>query len=142
MAEVVPISGAVSTAKLRNPLAVVALAFVTFGIYFIFWYYFVNREMRDYGAAQGTTECGTSPGTSVLAITLGLLVIVPPFVSIYQSFKRLNATSRLTGAGEGFDAGLGLLIWFFISPIAMYILQMKLNEAWRAQAQAGGDSSP
>lgn len=143
MAEVLPISGTTATAKVRNPLGVVGLAFITLGIYFIFWYYFVNREMRDFGSARGTTECGTSPGTSVVAITLGAFIIVPPFVSIYKSFKRLNATSDQAGAGEGFDAGLGLLLWLFISPIAMYIFQMKLNEAWRAQAVAGaGETIP
>ena len=143
MAEVLPISGTTATAKVRNPLGVVGLAFITLGIYFIFWYYFVNREMRDLGSARSTTECGTSPGTSVIAITLGAFIIVPPFVSIYKSFKRLNASSDLAGAGEGFDAGLGLLLWLFISPIAMYIFQMKLNEVWKAQAVAGaGETIP
>lgn len=140
MAEVIPISGASSTAKTRNPLAVVGLTFITFGIYFFFWYYFVNREMRDFGTARGTEECGTSPGTSLVAMTLGAFIIVPPFVSMFKAFRRLNASSELAGAGEGFDAGLGLLIWFFIAPIAIYILQMKLNEVWRAQAPTGEPS--
>lgn len=134
MAEVVQIQGASSTAKIRNPLGVVALSFVTLGIYFLFWYYFVNREMRDLGEARGTSECGTSPLTSLLAITLGALIIVPPFVSIYRSFKRMNEASRLTGAGDGFDAGLGILIWIFISPIAMYLFQQNLNKVWTAQS--------
>jgi hypothetical protein len=133
MAEVVPIQGASSTAKVRNPLGVVALGFVTLGIYFWFWYYFVNREMRDLGEAHGTTECGTSPGTSLLAVTLGALIIVPPFISIYKSFKRMNEASRLTGAGDGFDAGLGILLWIFLSPIAMYLFQLNLNKVWNAQ---------
>jgi hypothetical protein len=133
MAEVVPIQGASSTAKVRNPLGVVALGFVTLGIYFLFWYYFVNREMRDLGEAHGTTECGTSPGTSLLAVTFGALIIVPPFVSIYKSFKRMNEASRLTGAGDGFDAGLGILLWIFLSPIAMYLFQLNLNKVWISQ---------
>ncbi len=141
LAEVIQIEGAGSTAKTRNPLGVVGLAFITLGIYSFFWYYFVNREMRDFGSARNTPDCGTSPATSVVAITLGAFVIVPPFVSIYKAFKRMNATSELAGSGEGFDAGLGLLIWVFISPIAMYIFQMKLNEAWRAQAAPGGSTS-
>lgn len=141
MAEVLPISGTTATAKTRHPLGVVGLAFITLGIYFIFWYYFVNREMRDFGIGRGTEECGTSPGTSLLAVTLGAFIIVPPFVSIFKSFNRMNATSELAGAGDGFDAGLGLLLWLFISPIAMYIFQMKLNEAWRAQTASGEPAS-
>jgi hypothetical protein len=133
MAEEVTIQGTSSSAKIRNPLGAVALAFVTLGIYFLFWYYFVNREMKDFGEANGTEECGTSPGTSLLAVTLGALIIVPPFVSIYKSFKRMNAASRISGAGDGFDAGLGILLWIFLSPIALYLFQQNLNKVWQAQ---------
>lgn len=136
MAEELLITGTPATAKIRNPLGVVALSFITLGIYYIFWYYFVNREMKDLGESRGTDECGQSPGTSVVAITLGVFIIVPPFVSHYNSFKRMNAASRLTGAGDGFDAGLGLLIWIFLSPIAIYIFQMNLNKVWEAQRGA------
>ena len=129
MAEQVQIPGSQAMGKVRNPLAVVALAFLTLGIYFLFWYFFVNRELRDVGQAAGTDECGTSPGTSLVAVTLGALIIIPPFFSIYNSFKRLNAAHKVTvGPGEAFDAGLGILLWILLSPVAMYIFQMKMNE--------------
>ena len=54
MAEEVTIPGSSSSAKIRNPLGVVALTFVTLGIYFWFWYYYVNRELKDFGEAHGT----------------------------------------------------------------------------------------
>jgi len=129
MAEEVQIPGTQAGAKVRNPLVVVILALVTLGIYFLFWYFFVNRELRDIGRGAGTEECGTSPGMSLVAVTFGVLIIVPPFVSIYNSFKRLNAAHKLTvGPGEAFDAGLGILLWILLSPVAMYIFQMKMNE--------------
>ena len=131
MAQTVSIQGTSSSAKIRNPLGVVALSIVTFGIYFLFWYYFVNREMKDFGEAHGTDDCGTSPVTSLLAVSLGAFIIVPPFVSIYKSFKRMNAASRLAGAGDGFDAGLGILLWIFLSPIALYLYQQNLNKVWQ-----------
>jgi hypothetical protein len=133
MAAVLPIAGTGATAKVRNPLGVIGLTFITLGIYYWVWYYKVNREMKDLGAAHNNEECGTSPGTSLLAVTFGAFIIVPPFVSIFRSFKRLNASSQVTGAGDGFDAGLGLLLWLFISPVAMYIFQMNLNKVWLAQ---------
>lgn len=129
MAEQVQIPGTQAVGKVRNPLAVVALAFLTLGIYFFFWYFYVNRELKEVGEAAGTEECGTSPGTSLVAVTLGALLIIPPFFSIYNSFKRLNAAHKLTvGPGEAFDAGLGILLWILLSPVAMYIFQMKMNE--------------
>jgi hypothetical protein len=139
LAEEVTIQGASSSAKIRNPLGVVALTIVTLGIYGLFWYYFVNRELKDFGEAHGTEDCGTSPFTSLLAVTIGVLIIVPPFVSIYKSFKRMNAASRISGAGDGFDAGLGLLIWIFISPIAIYLYQLNMNKIWENQ---GGVAAP
>lgn len=142
MAEEVTIQGTSSSAKIRNPLGVVALGIVTLGIYFWFWYYFVNREMRDFGQAHGTEECGTSPGTSLLAVTFGFIIIVPPFVSIYNAFKRMNASSGISGAGDGFDAGLGILLWMFLSPIAMYLFQQNLNKVWEAQTAPADLAAP
>ena len=136
MAEVVPITGTPATAKIRNPLGVIGLTLITLGIYYFFWYYFVNSEMKDLGESRGTDECGESPGTSVVAITLGAFIIVPAFLSHYNSFKRMNAASRLTGAGDGFDAGLGLLLWVLLSPVAVYLFQMNLNKVWEAQRGA------
>lgn len=136
MAEKLLITGTPAKAKIRNPLGVVGLTLITFGIYYFFWFYFVNREMKDLGESRGSDECGHSPGTSLLAITLGAFIIVPPFVSHFKAFKRMNAASELTGAGEGFDAGLGLLLWVFLSPVAVYLFQMNLNKVWEAQRDA------
>jgi Domain of unknown function (DUF4234) len=122
-------------AKIRNPLGVVALSFVTLGIYFVFWYYFVNKEMATVGRARNSDELGDSPGTSVLAVTLGALIIVPAFISLYNAWKRLNSGERLTGL-SGLEPGLGLLLWIFISPVAQYIFQSSWNKVLEAQAGA------
>lgn len=142
MATKVTIAGSDGTAKIRSPLGVVALTLVTFGIYGLFWWYFVNREMRDFGKAKGTDECGTSPGTSLAALAIGWVVIVPPFISIFKGFKRMNKANELAGSGDGFDAGLGLLLWLFISPIGIYLFQANLNKVWETSGSAvGGGSS-
>ena len=138
MAEVVQISGSTGTAKIRNPLAVVLLSFITFGIYFWFWWYFVNREMAEYGEANGTDECGTSPGMSLLAVTLGAFLIVPPFVSIFKGFNRMNAANRLAGSGEKMEAAIGLIAWIFVAPVGIFFFQYYLNKAWHSMAGGGG----
>ena len=68
MAEEVQIAGADSTAKIRNPLGVLGLTLITLGIYFFFWWYFINREMKDLGQARGV-DLGQKPGNSVWAVT-------------------------------------------------------------------------
>jgi hypothetical protein len=135
MAEPIQIQGTEEQAKIRNPLGVVGLTFVTLGIYAIFWYYFVNKEMARFGGAKNSDELGDSPGTSVVAITLGAFIIVPPFVSIYNAWKRLNSGERLTGL-SGMETGLGLLLWIFLAPVAEYIFQSNWNKV--LQTQSGG----
>jgi hypothetical protein len=137
MAEEVQIQGTQSTAKIRNPLGVIGLTLITFGIYGIFWYYFINREMADFGRARGTTELGDSPGKSVLAVTLGALVIVPALLSLYNTCKRAETTARMAGDPSPMAAGLLFVLYIFISPVALYLIQDMLNKAWQAQSGGG-----
>ncbi len=138
MAEEVEIRGTGERGKIRNPLGVVGLTLITLGIYSIFWYYFVNKELAQIGRAHNSDECGTSPGTSVLAITLGIFIIVPPFFSIYNTCKRLRAAEQLTGTQPGMEPGLLFVIWVFLSPVAQYILQMNMNKVLEQQAGGAG----
>lgn len=139
MAEEVQIQGTGEKGKIRNPLGVIGLGFITLGIYTIVWYYKVNKEMAQIGQARGTEECGTNPTTSLLAIIPGAIIIVPPFVSMYNACKRLLATERVTGAPEGLEAPLLWLLLVFISPIGIYLFQRDLNKALESQAGGGAE---
>jgi hypothetical protein len=133
VAEVVLIEGAEATAKIRSVVWVIVLEIVTLFIYGFFWWYFIHRELRDYGRAKGTTELGTSPGTSLLAITLGALIIVPALVSFYNGFKRVQAAQRLTGI-EPINGWIGLILFIIFYPAFMGYMQSGLNPVWQAQA--------
>ena len=135
MAEEVQIQGTSETAKIRNPLGIIGLAIITFGIYGLVWYYKVNKELANIGQARGTEECGTNPVTSILAVTLGALIIVPPFVSAYKFCTRLSAGERVTGTPPGMEAGLLFLLYIFLSPIAAYLAQSNMNKVVEAQAR-------
>lgn len=135
MAEEVQIRGSSEMGKLRNALAPALLPFITFGIYTIFWYYYTQKELAEMGRARGTTEMGDNPVTSVLAVTLGIFILVPPFVSLWNSWGRLNAAQRATGQEETSQA-LGFLITLFVSPIAWYLYQDAMNKVLQQQAQA------
>jgi hypothetical protein len=142
MAEEVQIQGSNERGKIRNPLGVIGLSIITLGIYTIFWYYFINKELAEIGRTHNSEECGTSPGTSVLAITLGVFIIVPPFVSIYNTCKRLAAAERLTGTPQGMEPGLLFILWIFLSPVAEYILQSNMNKVLQTQAGGTGAIAP
>ena len=137
MGQIVPIPGAEQPAKIRSLFTPALLPFVTFGIYLIFWWYFINREMADYGKAKGSNELGDSPGKSVLAVTLGALIIVPAILSTINTFKRVQAAQRLAGK-EQLDGWIGLILFIVISPAFYAYMQSGLNHVWRAQAGAMG----
>jgi Domain of unknown function (DUF4234) len=133
MAEPVQIQGSSYQGKIRSPLGVVALGIVTLGIYYFVWYFKVNKEMAELGQAKGTEECGTSPGTSLVAILFGWILIVPPFVSLYRSCSRLNAGERAVGRPEGIEAPLLWLLFILIGPVGHYLFQRNLNRVLEAQ---------
>jgi uncharacterized protein DUF4234 len=137
MAEEIQIQGSSEVGKIRNPLGVIGLSLITFGVYFFFWYYYVNKEMAEIGKAKGTDECGTNPGNSLLALIPGAFIIVPPYVSEYNATKRLQATERVSGAPEGMDPVLLFLLMIFIGPVGIYFFQTNLNQALQAQAAGG-----
>jgi hypothetical protein len=50
------------------------LGIITLGIYHVFWWYLINREMADLGRANRTPELGDNPILSVVAVTIGALI--------------------------------------------------------------------
>ena len=134
MAQELQIPGAGTTAKIRSVWAPALLPFVTLGIYLFFWWYYINREMADYGKAKGSTELGDSPGKSVLAITLGALIIVPAIISTINTFKRVQAAQKLAGV-EPLNGWIGLVLYIVLSPAFYAYMQSGLNTVWRTVAQ-------
>lgn len=136
MADVVPIQGAGTTAKVRNPLGVIGLNIITLGIYGIFYWYFINREMADLGRARGRPELGDNPMLSVIAVTIGGLVIIPAILSFWNTLKRIETSQNVTMGSNNFSPVLCVILVLLIitSPVATYLMQSNLNQSWRAQA--------
>jgi hypothetical protein len=141
MAEEVAIAGTEARAKLRNPLGVVGLSIITLGIYYIFWWYFINREMRDFGRARGT-DLGQNPGNSVLAITLGALIIVPAIVTLWTTSDRIQRTQEVAGVDRPASGPIFFILLLLIGPVGIWYAQHELNKAWTAQAGAGAATLP
>jgi hypothetical protein len=133
MAAEVQIADTGSTATTRDPLGVALLTLLTLGIYFFVWYYKVNREMTELGRARGTNELGDNPGNSLLAVTLGALLIVPAIVSVYNTFLRTQAAARLTGV-EPLNGWIALAFYLLLGIGFPAYLQSGLNKVWGAQA--------
>ena len=116
--------------KIRNPFGVFALAIVTLGIYYLVWYYKVNRELRD---AAGID---VSPIVALLAITIGWVIIVPPFLSWYRTFQRIQQAQQQARVPSEVNPILGFILYviaLYFLPFELLYAQDELNKLWRAR---------
>ena len=143
MAYEVNANGAI--AKVRNPWGVLGLSIITLGIYTIFWYYYINKEFKEYGAAQGDQELAESqPGMSVLAITLGALILVPAIISFVRTVQREQRVQELGGV-EKVNGWIVLILYLVIGIAVPPYMQSSLNKLWErypALAEGGAGAIP
>ena len=121
-----------SRAKVRNPWGVLGLSIITLGIYVPFWWYFINREMRDLGRARETHDLGDSPGLSVLALTLGALIIIPPFWTLVTTCQRIYRADRHMGREDPLNGWIAALLFLLLGIFLHVYMQYQLNKAWRS----------
>lgn len=139
-------AGVVAVGKERSPWAVAGLSIITFGLYLIFWWYFVNTEMKEFARARQVTHplATSSPGSSTVAVSVGALVLVPVFITSHTTTRRVCQTLDLAGdRGDRPSPALYMLMFtlggllvippFFYAPL----LQSRLNRVWSAHRPAG-----
>jgi hypothetical protein len=138
MAEEIQIAGTTAKAKIRSPWAPALLPYVTFLIYAFVWYFKINREMADLGRAKGTDELGDSPGKSLLAVTLGALIVVPAVISTVRTAQRIQRAQRIAGLDSQLNGWLALVLALVITPAFYAYEQSELNKVWRAAGSRPG----
>jgi hypothetical protein len=122
--------------KIRNPVTTLLLDLVTLGIYGLFWWYYVNREMADLGRARGTSELGENPTNSVLALFPGGFIIVPAIITIINTGKRIKAGQGIAGRQQEMNEWIGLVLMLVFAPVALWYYQEQLNKVWESEAEA------
>jgi heme/copper-type cytochrome/quinol oxidase subunit 1 len=128
-------------AKVRPPLATVGLTVLTLGVYGVVWYHRVNVELRDYGRAYRDEGLAASnPRHSVLAIVPGILLFLPPIVSLIGFVGRLRRAQRYgqSELASGWLVAVFVLSGIFIPAIPGYV-QSGLNELWRRYPAPAAD---
>jgi hypothetical protein len=147
VAQQVQINGGPGTAKIRHPVAVPVLSVITIGIYYLYWWYQVNREMVDLGKARNAEGLGDNPWLSLLALFPGGFVLVPPYFSLYNGVQRIKRAQEVAlGYSEeqtinGWIVLALIVASFFVGVTGIIVpgyIQSELNKVWEAQAESSG----
>jgi mannose/fructose/N-acetylgalactosamine-specific phosphotransferase system component IIC len=142
MAETVSIEG--QPYLKRNPLGVLGLSVVTLGIYFFYWYYKVNDELKRF-----EHDASISPTRSLMAMIFGWLIIVPPFIAMYNTAKHVQGVEQRMTIQPQLEPALTIVIMLLVSVGNGVYIQEHLNRIWDRGAISRavvpplpGDTSP
>lgn len=99
--------------KQRSPLFVIVFSLLTFGIYFLYWFYDTNQQFKR------KLPDGSHPGLRTLAMLV-------PIVNIVAMYKHAESASEVT---DGHDWLLIFLAYLVFAPIAWFVIQSDINKA-------------
>ena len=123
MAETVTIEG--QSYLKRNPLGVLGLTVITLGIYFLYWYWKINDELRLYKRDESI-----SPTRSLMAMLFGWLIIVPPFIAMYNTSKHVQDAEQRLGVQPQLEPALTIVFLLFVAIGNTIYVQEHLNRIW------------
>jgi amino acid transporter len=135
MAETVTIEG--QSYLKRNPLGVLGLSFITLGIYFFYWYYKINQEVQRF-----ERDDSMSPVRSLMAIIFGWIIIVPPFIAMYNTAAHVRRVEERLAIQPQLEPALVIVIMLFISIGNGVYIQEHLNRIWDRAAATGATPAP
>ena len=119
---VVP-AGRANVIKRRNVLVVwLLLPLITLGIYHWYWYWKINSELRD-----SNPRIDVKPFLALVALVPGAFLIVPPFITMYNTGKRIATAQADAGIGSSCSPVIGVLLMFVFGLNSLYY-QSELNK--------------
>lgn len=123
MAEDITIEG--QRYRRRHPLGVLGLSFITLGIYYFYWYYQVNDELRRFEHDESI-----SPVRSLMAVLFGWIVIVPPFIALWNTATHIERAERRVDVTSAIEPVLVLVFQIVFSPVNPPYMQDHMNRLW------------
>lgn len=114
-------TGGSRVGKTRNPWAVWGLSIITLGIYFLYWYYKMNSEMKEYNPS-----IEVEPGIA----TFAQIIPIANIISFWNCGGRINRVEEKSGTSERTAPIVGLLLQIFVLGTGVVYYQMQLNKVW------------
>jgi hypothetical protein len=109
----------------RHPLGVLGLSFITLGIYYFYWYYQVNDELRRFEHDESI-----SPVRSLMAVLFGWIIIVPPFIALWNTAMHIEGAERRVGVTSAIEPVLVLVFQIVFSLVNPPYMQDHMNRIW------------
>jgi hypothetical protein len=107
--------------KTRSPFGGWLLLIPTLGIYYLFWYHNINRELRDY---DPTVE--VNPMLAVIC----LFIPIVGLISIYNTGNRIRQAQATSGGPAESSGVIGLITSIFFALDVPYY-SSQLNQVWQ-----------
>ena len=125
--------------KLRRPWVGFVLAIVTLGIYYLYWYYVSNGDLNEYGETleEPSNPLRVSAGLATLAVSVGWLLVIPPFISQWRFYRRIQKAQELAGIEPKINHVLGFVLFLIalvLLPFEIPYAQGHLNRLWEHEA--------
>jgi ABC-type sulfate transport system permease subunit len=125
-----------ATVATRNAVAIWLLTFLTLGIFGIWWWYQVNRELRDYSLAV-TRPFAISPVLAAVLFALWPAGIVWTMLTTYMGARRIRHAQEWVEAPKHLSPIVAALLVPLLFAQTIY-LQNALNDVWRRAAAGAG----
>jgi hypothetical protein len=98
------------------------------------WWYRINRELRDLDCTYETSRASSQPLWSLLTMTVGWLVLLPPFIAVFQTCRRIQKAQARTGQPETLRFAWVLATGLFL-PVLFSYMQHELNKVWTVEGE-------
>jgi hypothetical protein len=141
--------------RVRHPIGVIVLGMVTLGLFFLYWYYRANDDVRmyvrDYSIrplvstlavlaalilapiALAAAIWGEAPLIVATAL-LFLLAVVGMLTSYLHTMRRVRRAQERAGVEAPVSVGLGFVLFALMPMVGSGYAQAALNAAWTAPA--------
>jgi hypothetical protein len=99
------------------------------------WWYRVNRELRDLDHSYDTRKASKQPLWSLLMMTVGWLVLLPPFLAAFETCRRVQRAQARVGQSKTLWSAWVLAPGLLLSPVLFPYLQHELNKVWAVEGE-------
>jgi hypothetical protein len=98
------------------------------------WWYRINCELRDLDRSYDGFKAGSRPLWSLLMMTVGWVALLPPFIAVYQTCRRIQRAQTRSGQPETLRFA-SILASGLLLPVLFSYMQHELNKIWATEGE-------